>query len=381
MAVLGVGGRLVLKREAPDVCIINGDSINADQDQITTICPGYWSGDHISTDCLPVNEGTFPPNPAGYATYYGSKWFLGPNRTHIISNRDIFYKNDREDYPDGQFGDDAQFYCREGDVSDGKEIPPCTPGDYWIHIDALGYVSFYTSRCDALAGCPEDRVNLEAVGGNISVAPYGSVEYVNAVWECINAMGEYRFSDGQDTVTLVSICEDPPLYENPKAGFPEYDNADIQPRGATQGKGAPFWQVLCEIREWTLELSAPAVDTTSVAEKFGNAVKSLVTGGGSTEFLIDRLCLEDNQDNGLVLMQLLLMTEKGCKASAQFWMMTGTNACNQKCEREDRIDGGLYYEADILVTDTAVNVRPTEIVAGTARFVTTGDIRLLTSPY
>jgi hypothetical protein len=80
----------------------------------------------------------------------------------------------------------------------------------------------------------------------------------------------------------------------------------------------------------------------------------------------------------LVLMQLLLMTEKGCKASAQFWMMTGTDPCGSDC---DRIDGGLYYEADILVTDTAVNVRPTEIVAGTANFVTTGDIRLLTSPY
>ena len=378
MAVLGVGGRLVLKRQAPEACIISDSILDAEQDQITEICPGYWSGDHISTDCLPTSDGTFPPNPAGYATYYGSKWFLGPNRDHITSNRAKFYKNDRQDYPDGQFGDDAQFYCREGDVSGGEEIPPCTPGDYWIHIDALGHVSFYKDRCKALAGCPADRVDLESVAGNITIAPYGSTEYVNAIWACIDALGEYRFSDGQDAVTLVSICEDPPLYQKPEASDDEYRNADLQPRGSAQGKPAPFWQMLCEIREWTLELSAPAVDTTAVAEKFGNAVKSLVTGGGSTEFLIDRICLEDNQDNGLMLMQLLLMTEKGCQASAQFWMMTGTDPCGSDC---DRIDGGLYYEADILVTDTAVNLRPTEIVAGTANFVTTGDIRLLTSPY
>jgi hypothetical protein len=77
-------------------------------------------------------------------------------------------------------------------------------------------------------------------------------------------------------------------------------------------------------------------------------------------------------------MQLLLMTEKGCQASAQFWIMSGTDVCNVDCD--GRIDGGLYYETEILITNTAVNLRPTEIVAGTASFVSTGEIRLLTSP-
>ena len=95
------------------------------------------------------------------------------------------------------------------------------------------------------------------------------------------------------------------------------------------------------------------------------------------EFLIDRKCFGDNQDNGLVLMQLLMMTEKGCEASAQFWLMSGEDPCGASC---DRIDGGLYYETDILITDTAVNLRPTEIVAGTANFVSTGEIKLLVSP-
>ena len=236
-----------------------------------------------------------------------------------------------EDYPDGQFGDDAQFYARTGDVSGGEEIPPCTPGDYWIHIDALGRVSFYTDRCNALAGCDKGRVTLESVAGNITIAPYGSIEYVNAIWECIYALGEYVFSDGQDTVTLVSICEDPPLYQKPEAGANEYDNADLQPRGLTQGKAAPFWEILCEIREWSLELDAPAVDTTSVAEKWGNAVKSLVTGGGSAEFFIDRLCREPGQSDSLTLMKLLLMTEKGCKADAQFWMIDRPG-CSVDCD-------------------------------------------------
>jgi hypothetical protein len=367
----------MLKREAPPACLINPDAIDPDKNVLLSICEGYWTGDHISSDCLPVGDSVFPPDVGAYATYYGSKYFLGPNRDHITGHNDAFYKTDAEDYPDGQYGDDAQFYARRGDVSDGNVIGGCIPGDYWIHIDELGHVSFYKTRCAAFAGCENDRLDLSTAYEQFTIAPYGSIDYQNAVWECVDALGEYKFSDGQDTITLVSICEDPPLYQKPEANPNTeeyaYDNADLIPRGKFQGTGAPYWQILCEIREWSLELSAPAVDTTSVAEKFGNAVKSLVTGGGSTEFFIDRQCFDDDQDNGISLMKLLLMTEKGCQASAQFWMIDRPG-CGADC---GVLRGDLYYEADILVTQSAVNLRPTEMVAGTASFVTTGEIRLI----
>ena len=373
MAVLGAGGKLKLRREAPEACIISDEALNAELDLYTSICEGYWTGDHITVDCLPTSDGQFPPRPSGYATYFGGKWFVGPNRDHITTKRDLFYKTTGEDYPDGQFGDDAQFYARTGDVSGGEEIPPCTPGDYWIHIDALGQISFYNTRCRALAGCTDDRIPLESVAGNITVAPYGTIEYVNAIWQCISALGEYKFSDGQDTVTLVSICKDPPKYQNPEAATDEYDNANLLPRGRNQGKAAPFWEVLAELREWNLELDAPAVDCTSVSEKFGNAVKSLVTGGGSAEFFIDKRCRDEGESDGKQLMRLLLMTEKGCKAEAEFWMID-REGCGVEC---DLVRGDLYYSTEILVTANAVNLRPTELIAGTANFVTTGEIRLI----
>ena len=373
MAVLGSGGKLKLRREAPSACILSDAGLNADQDLYASICEGYWTGDQVTTDCLPTSDGQFPPNPSGYATYFGGRWYVGPNRSQITAKADQFYKTDTEEYPDGQFGGDSQFYARTGDTSDGKVIVPCTPGTYWIHIDALGQVSFYNSRCKALAGCFDDRVKLESVAGNITVAPYGRLEYVNAVWQCINALGEYRFSDGQDTVTLASICADPPLYLQPEAATGDYDNANLLPRGLTQGKPAPFWEILCDIREWSLELDAPAVDTTSVAEKWGNAVKSLVTAGGSAEFFIDRMCREPGQSDSLSLMKLLLMTEKGCKAEAQFWMVDRPG-CGVDC---DIVQGDLYYETEVLITANAINVRPTELIAGTANFVSTGEIRLI----
>ena len=81
-----------------------------------------------------------------------------------------------------------------------------------------------------------------------------------------------------------SICSHPPRYEQPPAGVDDYDNADMLPRPTnTQGEAAPYWQIVCDLREWSIQLDAPSVDTTSVSEKFGEAVKSFVSGGGSTE--------------------------------------------------------------------------------------------------
>ena len=43
MAVLGVGGRLELKRCAPEPCILNKDSFDPATYQFDSICEGYWS--------------------------------------------------------------------------------------------------------------------------------------------------------------------------------------------------------------------------------------------------------------------------------------------------------------------------------------------------
>lgn len=379
MAILGSSGQLRLKREAPDACVIAGKSINGGLDTIESICPGYWTGDQVSINCLPaVIPGFLPGNPDNWASYAESEWYVGPNRSHIANDSDFFYKRGAEYYPDGQVGDAAQFYARVGDEIDGDIIRGCVPGDYFIHIDALGKVSFYTSRCAALAGCRADRVDLVRVGGEFIIAPYGSLEYQNAVWDCYAAVqGSYQFSDVADAITLVSICADAPTYQKPEANPNDeahaYDNADVLPRNERQQ--GPFWECIAELREWQLDLNGAEVDTTAVSEKWGNAVKSLVSGGGSTEFFVDRKCFVEGANNGLALMQLLMMTTKGCKAEAQFYMLQRPGECGVD-ECTGLVTGDLYYECEILITQTAVNVRPTELVVGTAQFVTTGEIAL-----
>lgn len=381
MAVLGIGGRFVLKRKAPDPCIIFTDRllgrdpllIDDASNQILDICNGYITGDRVHAVGLPIDVEGIPIKPNGWAMYQGSAWYVGPNRQHIENESDQFYR-DTEEYPLGQAGDSGRFYASAGDeVEPGLPVPEDPENEYFIHVNGVGYVSFYTSRCDALKGCPENRINLWKVGLPMVLGPYGSATYNNAIAECLPEWGDYRYSQVQEGA--YQICYDVPTFELPEAGKGDYENADVIPRGsATKGY---IWEVMCGIREWTLNLSAPEVDTTAVSEKFGEAVKSLVSGGGSLEFFIDKTCHPEGINNPLLLMELLLMTDKNSQATAEFWMLTDNNKCDDPCKPA----GSLFYEADILVTQNSVNLRPTDLVAGVANFVTTGEIRLLQEPY
>ena len=137
MPVLGAGGKLKLRRQPVD------KTLYLDQTRVDTTCnkikgaPSWlWNGDHIAGINLPIycdDTGTIPGRVSGYASYFGSKWYLGPNRTQITSNTDRFYKTDSEEYPAGRAGDAANFYAKNGV---GPTPEDCgANGDYWVHID------------------------------------------------------------------------------------------------------------------------------------------------------------------------------------------------------------------------------------------------------
>lgn len=176
----------------------------------------------------------------------------------------------------------------------------------FIYRDQLDRISFYTSRSGGLNGSPSKRIPL------------------------------YPVDFGEIAITPV---------------------------------GQP-WLTQADLRGWSLNLTAGEVDTTSVGDKFGEAVKSIVNGGGSFDFLVDRREFAD-ENNSTGLMQLLLLTQKGCKSEAEFWMIA-----NGEDQDGSLLPGDLYYKTEILITSSAVNVRPDEVIAGSANFVTVGEIAL-----
>ena len=390
MAVLGNGGRLELRREAPSPCVILPEDLNLSNNSLEIGCEGYWPGDKVvisGPDGLPIFIDGNPQRWDGVASYYQNTLYVADNRDHITAADHQFYKSASEEYPTGEAKDDAWFYYRGEKAGDDQT----SQLEGYLCVDSLGRAQLYKTRCEGLNCCGDSLVTLNDGGAKIDfdyivINQAGTGEYQNAITKCFGDIGEYIFNDiAEDKAgtpdpnrRIDSICADPPLYLNPVAGTSEFANADVQPRGNVNKGPHPLWTILCDIKEWSLDLDAPSVDTTGVGEKFGEAVKSLVTGGGSADFFIDRKCYEDGKDNGLYLMQLLLMTQMdGCKAKAKFFMVNRTGPgdnCEPNCSKE--LPGSLWYETDILVTRNAVNLRPTELVAGTANFVTTGDIKL-----
>jgi len=353
MAVLGSEGIVRLRREAPDPIVISASTLRGDIDVFVLNIQDYWSGDEVY---LYAEQGLpFAGQCSlGVAMYWGGYWDVGPNRAHITDSSDYFYK---------KAGELDNFYCGAGTQS----------GTYFIYRDQLNRLSLYNDYCAAVNGDPNRRIDLAQYDfKSMLLAPAGTEEYNNALAECVAAVGQYRFSDARDEATLESICGFAPEYASPVAGTTEYDDADLTPRRWVNGFP---WVLLCQLQEWSLELDSSAIDTTQVGEKFGESVKSIVTGGGKFDFLVGDVtsCSTDNQPvDPSYLMQLMMMTERGAKAEAEFWMMRTKTSTG--CSQLSR--GGLYYKTNLLVTNIAVNVRAANVIVGSASFVTSGEIAL-----
>jgi hypothetical protein len=350
MAVLGIEGFVRFRREAPSPIVVPVSALRADIDTIQVESTDFWNGDEVyllTPDGLPFSTDTLP---GGVGCYYGSYWELGANRTHVTAEDDEYYVS----------GDDTVYFYNQG--------TPVNSGNYFIYRDQLGRVSFYANRAAALGGAVDDRIDLRQLNFRyLLIAAAGTEEYANALVECLAATGEYRLSDVVDEVTLESICDFAPTYLQPVAGVDEYDDAELTPRRWVNGFP---WIIQGELREWSIELNSDNVDATSVGQKFGESVKAVVSGGGSFDFLVERRTEEDKYDS-TSLMRLLLLTEKGAKAEAEFYMISDRPKTHGTVA-----PGDLYYKCDVLVTNTAVNTRADDAIVGTAQFVTTGPIEL-----
>lgn len=356
MAVLGYGGRLRLKREVPEPTTVKPDDIHIGSNSIFVQNPAFWSGDQVTLACdkgLPIDSASNGPDcPDGYATYSGSDWKIGENRNHLQDNASAFYKASNS----------SQFYMRT------EECGLTISGRYYIYRDQLDRLSFYSNQVDALNGVVNNRIQLHKVDfGEMIISASGFAEYENAAATCVVEAGEYRFSDAQDSSSLASICDSSPSY-----GSAEYDNADLYPRSYVDaGSGGSMWMIQCGLSDWTLNLSSPEVDTTAVGERFGESIKSVITGGGTMDFLVERERATDESDSTF-LMQLLLMAEKGSKADAELWMIQS----DQASQSNNLLPGGLYYKTSLLVTSIAINVRASNLIVGSLNYVTVGDIAL-----
>ena len=91
MPVLGSGGRVLFRRPTPNSIELKPEDFNPSCNGFTVNAPGWWNGDLACVQGLTL-EGNLPSDTRVFATYQGSRFPVGPNRDHIASNDDGFFK-------------------------------------------------------------------------------------------------------------------------------------------------------------------------------------------------------------------------------------------------------------------------------------------------
>ena len=291
MAILGRGGRLVLRREAPEPETVTPASRDAATNSYQLGSTAIWSGDQVllsASGGLPFVVGNNQTtNPGGQGIWAGVPWAYSHGYSAISSTT--------------AFWDNAPAYPW------GDPVTSVSSRLVYCYVDQLGRARFYLTWADAVNGDPAKALVTGPVDfGTMTLA----------------------VQDGQ-------------------------------------------WEQVAFIKNWSLELDAPSVDTTGLGTKFGDAVKSLVTAGGEIGYLVERRGTAGKQDP-TILMRLLMLTERGCKATAQFWLIEDRDAT--PCG--NILPGDIYYETDMLVVGSSLNTAADDLIGGAARFVTTGEIRL-----
>ena len=119
-----------------------------------------------------------------------------------------------------------------------------------------------------------------------------------------------------------------------------------------------------------MSIDASNLDATAIGETFGDHVKALVRGAGSLNFLVEHELVANQQDS-LAMLRLVLLTQNQCDTKAKFYIYKNRSGGSPE------IDGSVYYECDILLTNSSLNVRYDDLITGTADFVATSEVKLM----
>jgi len=363
MAVLGSGGVLDISREIPDATALTSARLNANS--ISLANQSYWAGDRIiiaSADGVPfdVNGDGYADCPDGHGFYRGSAWDVGPSRA-------FYTGSDTDASPIYSYG--QSLLTQSGDTivtQDGDDLlsPGLESTDDWYNTaattglatqvdgymsrDVLDRIKLWTTEGAAHSESGTEKPLVGVKPSNFIIAHYDNdASYISAINTAANLIKPLTLPDSEQR--LESVITLP-------AGFSVVcENRD--------------WKLQCDLTEWVMSIDASNLDTTAIGEAFGEHVKSLVRGAGSLQFLAEHSSVNAEQDS-LALLRLVLLTQNQCNTKARFHIY------KNRSEPSPRINGSIYYECDILLTNTRLNTRVTEIIAGTADFVATSEIKL-----
>jgi hypothetical protein len=474
MAVLGTNGKIVLNRSAPAPVAVDVTALNQDKNIISLTAQGFRSGDLVevaSIDNWPNADLADSPLIPTYANVYDYQDYaemVGYSTAYPAELLRPFCWLATE-------GNDV-LTTEDGNVFAVQSDADTTPyrNRLYVHVDQLNRLSFYRTRAAALVGANDatrENINRSAfmarATGNYAYtlppSDYSSAAVVDDPLETTS------LKSADIVGTAGSLSDYPPPYNDSSlaAGTTAYDNANVAPRSEiiqpAYQQPAPDalvelrlvneWKLEACLQSWSLNLNASEIDTTGLGDQFFDGVKSLVQGGGTFDFLIEREA-RDTRNTAIIsrseynnarcfigvsenttyndaditgtagsiadygpdyddaslnpgataydnaditprasvgeydyepwqlasvgtsnLLRLLLNTSEQSEAEAEFWMIDG-DAQDRTSYTGMLLPGDLYYKAQVMLTSSAVSVRATDIITGSANFVTVREVQL-----
>lgn len=205
-----------------------------------------------------------------------------------------------------------------------------------------------------------DRIQIRTVN-NSNLQLVSGWNYPDGLWYCyVDAAGGIRLYDN----FLDSINGE---ITNALALVQPSTTQEIQ----VQVKDSRY-RFYGQIRSWEITTNRSSVDVTSLGQEFIEQYnRGLVSGQGRVTCIWDYKisALDPIKGPALAeepnyLCQLVLRLKQGATFRGRFFIYTETPA--------------VWYEADCIVTNTALSFAPGEVVENTIEFLTTGPVKLST---
>lgn len=346
MPILGRGGILEFSREWPEPLALTQEAVNTDS--ITIQDSRFWAGDRILVAAaggvpFDLNGDGYADCPDGHGIYRGSFYALGPARAFYTG------PETNEDGPHYQASDAVAYY------NTAATTGLSTLASGYITRDLLDRIKLWSSQASGLNGGGADPIPIRRVAfGNFALARFSS----NAAYQA----------------ALVSAAAAIAPLQLPEIEQPLADVISLSPAFATIADDADArgWLIQGLLEEWALDVDAASLDMTAIGDTFGEAVKALVRGAGSLRFIVDLQSIAGQQDS-TTLLRLVLLTQQGAKTAVKFYLLRNRA---QGPADSALLPGSIYYETELLLTNSRINLRADDMVEGTTDFVATGRIDL-----
>jgi len=134
-------------------------------------------------------------------------------------------------------------------------------------------------------------------------------------------------------------------------------------------------RILGCVIQYELNTNREAIDVTSLSDAHRQQYSSLITGSGQLTAQWDYKNVADEETVNY-LMQLVLRTEIGGIFGAKFYLKSEGASPAAGTFNPTQLNDSLWWEFDALITNSATNFAPGQIIVSTVSFVTTGAIRL-----